>query len=134
MPNQQIEQVIINLLTNAKDALNKRYRGYHENKLIRINSRTFEKDGIQWLRTTVEDHGMGISPELMERIFDPFFTTKPRDEGTGLGLSVSYGIIKEHNGELSAESREREYTKFHMDLRVNSGWSPRGTFVDSDPR
>ncbi len=121
--SQQIEQVIINLLTNARDALNKRYEAYHEDKLIRIRVQPFEEDGIQWIRTTVEDHGTGIPEEAIDRIFDPFFTTKPRDAGTGLGLSVSYGIIKDHHGELRVESKPGEYTRFYLDLRVNNGWT-----------
>lgn len=121
--SQQIEQVVINLLTNARDALNVQYPEYDENKLIRIAVRTFEKDGVDWIRTTVEDHGPGISEQKSERIFDPFFTTKARHEGTGLGLSVSYGIVREHHGELTVESVPNEYTRFHMDLRVNNGWS-----------
>lgn len=121
--SQQIEQVIINLLTNARDALNGRYPGYHEDKLVRIIVQPFEKDGIEWIRTTVEDHGMGIPEEVIDRIYDPFFTTKPRDVGTGLGLSVSYGIIKDHHGELTVESKPGEYTRFYMDLRVDNGWS-----------
>jgi len=121
--SQQIEQVIINLLTNARDALNQRYEGYHEDKLIKLTVRTFERDGVEWIRTTVEDHGIGIPEDVIERIFDPFFTTKPRDVGTGLGLSVSYGIVKEHHGELTVESEPGKYTRFHLDLRVDNGWS-----------
>jgi len=119
--SQQIEQVIINLLTNAHYALNVRYPEYDEDKIIRITARTFEKDGEDWIRTTIEDHGAEIPEDVAPRIFDPFFTTKPRDEGTGLGLSVSYGIIKEHHGELTVESKPGEYTRFHMDLRINNG-------------
>jgi signal transduction histidine kinase len=121
--SQQIEQVVINLLTNARDALNQRYEGYHEDKLIKLTVRTLEKDGVEWIRTTVEDHGVGIPKDVIDRIFDPFFTTKPRDVGTGLGLSVSYGIIKEHHGELTVESKPGKYTRFHLDLRVDNGWS-----------
>lgn len=121
--SQQIEQVIINLLTNARDALNQRYEAYHEDKLIRIRVQPFEEDGIQWIRTTVEDHGTGIPEDVIERIFDPFFTTKSRNEGTGLGLSVSYGIIKDHHGELTVESKSGEYTRFYLDLRVKNGWT-----------
>jgi signal transduction histidine kinase len=54
----------------------------------------------------------------MARIFDPFFTTKPRDMGTGLGLSISYGIAQDHGGDLSVESEEGRYTRFHLDLRA----------------
>ncbi len=121
--SQQIEQVVINLLTNARDALNQRYEGYHEDKLIKLTVRTLEKDGVEWIRTTVEDHGIGIPKDVIDRIFDPFFTTKPRDVGTGLGLSVSYGIVKEHHGELTVESEPGKYTRFHLDLRVDNGWS-----------
>ncbi|MEA3238736.1 MAG: PAS domain-containing protein, partial [Candidatus Bipolaricaulota bacterium] len=121
--SQQIEQVIINLLTNARDSLNQRYKGYHENKLVRIIVQSFEKDDVEWIRTTIEDHGAGIAEDVIEHIFDPFFTTKPRDEGTGLGLSVSYGIIKDHHGELTVESEPGKYTRFHLDLRVDNGWS-----------
>ena len=121
--SQQIQQVIINLLTNAHDALNERYPEYDENKIIRIIARPFEKEGEDWIRTTVEDHGAGISEEVAQRIFDPFFTTKSRAEGTGLGLSVSFGIVREHHGELTVESEPGEYTRFHMDLRINNEWS-----------
>jgi len=121
--SQHIQQVIMNLLTNAHDALNVRYPDYDEDKIIRITSRLFEEDGEDWIKTTVEDHGIGISEDVMQRIFDPFFTTKPRNEGTGLGLSVSFGIVTEHHGELTVESAPGEYTRFHMDLRINNGWS-----------
>lgn len=114
--SQQIQQVLINLLTNARDALNQRYQNNHENKRVQIRVMTLEKDGAPCLRTIVEDYGVGITPEIIERIFDPFFTTKHRNQGTGLGLSVSYGIIKEHEGELWTESVIEQYTRFYMDL------------------
>ena len=123
--SQQIEQVIINLLTNAHDALNERYPEYDENKVIRITARMFEKDGEDWIRTTVEDHGAGIPKDVAQRIFDPFFTTKSRADGTGLGLSVSFGIVKEHHGELAVESVPGEGTRFHIDLRVNNRGAAR---------
>ena len=119
--SQQIQQVIINLLTNARDALNERYPDYDENKIVRISAKPYENDGAEWIRTTVEDHGAGIPDDVAERIFEPFFTTKPRDVGTGLGLSVSYGLIKDHHGELSVESEPGKFTRFHIDLPVNNG-------------
>ena len=117
--SQQIQQVMVNLLTNAHAALNARYREYDDDKVIRVTARPFEQDGKHWIRTTVEDHGSGISKDVEERIFDPFFTTKPRHEGTGLGLSVSFGIVKEHHGHLTVESVPGEITRFHMDLPVD---------------
>jgi PAS domain S-box-containing protein len=121
--DQQIQQVIINLLTNAHDALNERYPGFDENKIIRVNANSFEKNGEAWIRTTIEDHGPGVSADLAERIFDPFFSTKPKNEGTGLGLSVSFGILKEHGGELIVESNPGEYARFHMDLPISQNWT-----------
>jgi signal transduction histidine kinase/HAMP domain-containing protein len=118
--NQQIQQVVMNLLTNARDALNQRYEGYDENKTIRISAHTFEQKGRVWIRTTVEDHGNGIPAEVRERMFDPFFTTKDRAKGTGLGLSISHGIVSDHHGELTVESEAGEYTRFHLDLPVDN--------------
>ena len=120
--SQHIQQVLMNLLTNARDALNERYPEFDDNKILKITCAPFEKEGEKWIRTTVENHGGAIPPEIMDRIFDPFFTTKPRDVGTGLGLSISYGIVKDHQGELSVES-DKDATRFHMDLRENNGWS-----------
>ena len=118
--SQQIQQVLVNLLVNSRAALNERYPEYDQNKLIRITSRWFGRDGEDWIRTTIEDHGIGVSEDATQRIFDPFFSTKPRHKGTGLGLSVSFGIVRDHNGELTMESKLREYTRFHVDLRVNN--------------
>jgi len=120
---QQIEQVLVNLLLNARDALNDRYPGHHWDKVIRLLARKRLEDGDGWVRITVEDHGGGIEPDVIERIFDPFFTTKPRDAGTGLGLSVSFGIMREHRGRLSVETEQGRSTRFHVDLRVDNGWT-----------
>lgn len=120
--SQQIQQVLMNLLTNARDALNLRYPEYDADKIISVKVRQFEKDGRRWLRTTIEDHGSGIPHEIRERIFDPFFTTKDRAIGTGLGLSISLGLVKDHHGELTFECEENEYTRFYLDLPVDNGW------------
>ncbi len=116
--SQQIQQVLMNLLTNARDALNQKYEGYNENKKIFISAKEITKDKQEWLRITVEDHGMGIPKKIQEKIFDPFFTTKSRTEGTGLGLAISYGIIKEHEGALYFETKQGEYTRFHIELKI----------------
>jgi PAS domain S-box-containing protein len=116
--SQQIQQVLMNLFTNARDALNNKYEGYHEDKKIIVESNKIRKDEKDWIRITVEDHGFGIPKLVQEKIFDPFFTTKNRSEGTGLGLSISFGIIQEHGGELSFETEEGEYTRFYIDLPI----------------
>jgi signal transduction histidine kinase len=118
--SQQIQQVIMNLMTNARDALNERYPGNYPEKRLRLSAVLIERQGRKLVRTTVEDSGAGISPDIRDRIFDPFFTTKPKDIGTGLGLSISYGIVKDHGGELSVESEQGRYTRFHMDLPVDN--------------
>jgi len=125
--SQQIQQVIMNLLTNARDALNEKYAGYHEDKVIEVTAALVEVgasaagSSSHWIRLTVEDHGLGIPPEVQERMFDPFYTTKPHDKGTGLGLSISHGIVKDHGGELSVEAAPGQYTRFHVDLPADSG-------------
>ena len=117
--SQQIQQALMNLLMNARDSINQRYPEYNSNKIICIKVRQFEKNGQKWLRTTIEDHGIGIPKEIRERIFDPFFTTKDRTKGTGLGLSISRGIIKDHKGELTFEVKDKQYTRFHIDLPID---------------
>jgi PAS domain S-box-containing protein len=116
--SQQIQQVLMNLLTNARDALNTKYPGHDENKRIDISATTVEKDGVLYLRTTVTDSGPGITADVQDRMFDPFFTAKPRDKGTGLGLSISHGIVKDHGGELTVESKIGNGAHFHLDLPV----------------
>jgi PAS domain S-box-containing protein len=119
---QQIQQVLMNLLTNARDALNQRYPKYDANKIATVTVHPFEEEGQRWLRITVEDHGVGIPAEIRERIFDPFYTSKDRALSTGLGLSISLGIVQDHNGKLTFESEEGQPTRFYLDLPVDSDW------------
>ncbi|MGJ4751759.1 ATP-binding protein [Leptospira kmetyi] len=116
---QQIQQVVLNLLNNARDALNQKYPKFDSNKIIQLQAKRFDKEGKLWIQMIVEDRGFGIPPEEAKKIFSPFFTTKKVEKGTGLGLSVSTGIIKDHGGELYYESKENEYTRFFINLPVN---------------
>jgi signal transduction histidine kinase len=70
------------------------------------------------IQIRVRDNGTGIPQKVVDKIFQPFFTTKPTGEGTGLGLSLSYDIIKAHGGTLKVESKEREGTEFLIELPV----------------
>ena len=120
---QQIQQVIMNLVTNARDALNARWPTYHEDKRIDIIGHAFERGDVTWVRISVVDHGGGIPLEVVPRIFDPFFTTKGRDQGTGLGLAVSHGIIAEHGGELRLDNRFGTGAVFHVELPCRRAWA-----------
>jgi len=102
---QLIEQVLINLIQNAIQAMPK-------GGSLRL--RVSQKE--DWVETSVQDTGTGIKKENLSRIFDPFFTTKPAGEGTGLGLSVSYGIVSQHGGEIAVESKVGKGTTFTIRL------------------
>src|SRR6059036_2991036 len=103
----QLEQVFINLLTNARDAVAETPR-----KAIRIAGST----GSGAVEVSLADSGHGIPPGLERRIFDPFFTTKEVGKGTGLGLSITYGIINEHGGTISVVSPPGEGATFLIQL------------------
>ena len=117
----QIQQVFIHLMNNARDALNRRYPGAHENKILRIAAGVVERDDHTFVRTEFIDHGVGIAPEILPRIFDPFFTTKDLHQGMGLGLSVTYGIVKDHQGDIHVESVPGEKTTFAVELPAANG-------------
>ena len=70
------------------------------------------------VEVTVKDNGNGIPPKILDKIFQPFFTTKPTGQGTGLGLSLSYDIVKAHGGELKVETKEREGSTFIIQLPI----------------
>ena len=120
--SQQIQQVLMNLLTNARDALNEKYPEYDMNKIIRIRCSAFLADSRRWIKLTIEDHGNGISADARNKIFEPFFSTKPKELGTGLGLSISFGIVKDHHGRIEVETEEGQYTRFSVVLPVDNGW------------
>ncbi|HEV8639463.1 MAG TPA: ATP-binding protein [Methylomirabilota bacterium] len=103
----QLEQVFINLLTNARDAM-----ADSPHKLVRVSARVGE--GLVDL--TFSDTGPGIPEGLEQRIFDPFFTTKEVGRGTGLGLSITYGIIKDHGGTIAVANRPGEGATFLIEL------------------
>ncbi len=115
---QQVQQVLTNLLTNARDALNERFPQSSPDKRLALWVTRVEHDDRAWVRFEVEDHGVGISAEVAPRVFDPFFTTKARDKGTGLGLSISYGIVREHGGEISFSEVPGGGARFRFDLPV----------------
>ncbi|MBN1824349.1 MAG: response regulator [Endomicrobiales bacterium] len=107
----QIQQVFLNIFNNAQDALKK-------TKSPKLSIKTEFKDNK--IMAHITDNGCGIPSSRISKIFDPFFTTKEVGKGVGLGLSIAYGIIKEHNGEIRAESKEGEGSTFAVELPVVS--------------
>ena len=101
----KIEQVLINLLINAGHAADK------EASWVKVSARPAAGDE-GWVEILVEDNGMGIPEDKLEKIFEPFFTSKGRDQGTGLGLSISQRIIEEHGGKIRVESKVGQGTCF----------------------
>jgi len=116
--DQQIQQVLMNLMTNARDALNEKYSGFDNDKKLIVSCKSMTTKDCRKVRIKVEDHGNGISKEVQEKIFEPFFSTKERYKGTGLGLSISYGIIQDHGGKIYFETEEGKYTKFFVELPI----------------
>ena len=112
MGNQgALEQVVINLLSNAKDAM-------PQGGTLTVSTELMERNGKRYIKLAVKDTGCGIPEDVLPRIFEPFFTTKDVDRGTGLGLSISYGIIKDHRGDILVESTEGKGTTFSVLLPV----------------
>jgi len=101
----KLQQVFLNLFLNARDAMD----GGGE-----LSIRTWSDNGS--VRVEVADSGQGIEPENLSRIYDPFFTTKASKKGTGLGLAVTYGIVKEHGGSIEVDSRPGAGTRFVLDF------------------
>ncbi len=117
---QHIQQVFINLLNNARYALNQKYPEQSPDKYIKIRCSVVFLRGREYLRTKVTDFGTGIAPEDLGQIFDPLFTTKPLGKGIGLGLTISQEIVRDHHGYLKVESVSGEQTTVTVDLPLFS--------------
>ncbi|MCF7794432.1 MAG: tetratricopeptide repeat protein [Candidatus Cloacimonetes bacterium] len=102
----RLEQVLLNLLSNAKDALDEKFDELDDSKKIIVFVREKDKNIV----ISVKDNGCGMDKTSIEHVFDPFYTTKSEGKGTGLGLSICYGIIQEMNGTISIESNLGEGT------------------------
>ncbi len=113
----RMEQVFINMIINARDAIEEGVRRFGGNKRI-LTIRTSLKDGS--VVAEVSDTGIGIPEEVKSRIFEPFFTTKEVGKGTGLGLSISYGIVRDFNGTIEVESNVGKGTTFRLAFPVKT--------------
>jgi two-component system, cell cycle sensor histidine kinase and response regulator CckA len=105
----QIQQVLVNLVVNAKDAM-------PHGGTIDIATRLVKSPGADRVQLIVRDGGIGIPPELLPRLFEPFFTTKALGRGTGLGLSTVYGIVEQHGGTIAVESSPGSGTTFRINF------------------
>jgi len=115
---QDIGRVLLNLFNNAFYAVNEKKKNADETYQPTVIVQTKKIDNNIEIR--VSDNGNGIPQKVVDKIFQPFFTTKPTGEGTGLGLSLSYDIIKAHGGEIKVETKENEGTTFIIQLPINN--------------
>lgn len=136
----QMHQVLMNLCSNAAHAMEEKggvlevgletmvFEGGSEKDAIHLENSQFVQ-GLEdldllsgeYVKITVRDSGHGIDPDVQKRIFDPFFTTKPPDKGTGMGLSVVHGIVKDHGGKIVVASRPGHGTLFSIYLPADHG-------------
>ncbi|HZJ61222.1 MAG TPA: HAMP domain-containing sensor histidine kinase, partial [Chitinophagaceae bacterium] len=113
---QDIGRGMLNLINNAFYAVNEKAKQNISGYEPTVTVSTTKQNGKVEIR--VEDNGNGIPQRMLDKIFQPFFTTKPTGQGTGLGLSMSYDIVKAHGGEIKVETKERDYTRFIITLPV----------------
>jgi two-component system NtrC family sensor kinase len=114
---QDISRVLLNLYNNAFYAVSSMSNGIPLNDYqpaVTVSTRKLDNE----IEISVKDNGVGISDKVKDKIFQPFFTTKPTGQGTGLGLSLSYDVIKAHGGELLVDSNEGQGTEFIIKLPV----------------
>jgi signal transduction histidine kinase len=118
---QDIGRVLLNLFNNAFYAVNEKKKTGGENyqpTVSIITKHLLSPPGGGGIEIRVSDNGNGIAQNIVDKIFQPFFTTKPTGQGTGLGLSLAYDIIKAHGGEIKVETKEGESSEFIMVLPV----------------
>ena len=115
---QQVEQVFLNIINNARYALNQKYPKANPKKNFVIHGVEETVDDKNYLEVTFLDYGTGIPSSIIDKIYNPFFSTKPSGIGTGLGLAISHGIITDHGGKLMFQSSYGEYTKVTVLLPV----------------
>jgi len=122
---QEIGRVLLNLINNAFYAVNEKSKlrsasGGYEPSIAISTKRLNERSNNERVEIRVKDNGNGIPQKVLDKIFQPFFTTKPTGQGTGLGLSLAYDVVKAHGGEIKVETKEGEGTEFIIQLPAAS--------------
>jgi PAS domain S-box-containing protein len=113
---QEIAQVFINVISNARHALNEKYPRSHEDKILEITAEQMTSGKDVLVRICFRDHGIGIPAEILDKVMIPFFSTKDERKRTGLGLSISQSIVEEHGGRIFLESEAGRYTNVAIEL------------------
>jgi polar amino acid transport system substrate-binding protein len=121
---QKIEQILVNLLVNAGQAMRDDVRG-----LITVRTRAEDTDVV----FEIEDNGIGMGDKTLKQIFDPFFTTKRAKGGTGLGLAIAYRIIEEHGGSITVKSKQGLGTTFTVRIPAKSPAPPKSGAPQAKP-
>jgi len=116
---QMIQQCFINIINNARYALNQKYSGRHENKRLEVSGESATIDDRPYVRVVFHDQGEGIAAHELAVLTKPFYSTKPFGKGTGLGLSITQKIIATHGGNLFFESVKDEFTRVIIELPVH---------------
>lgn len=120
----QLQQVVLNLISNSRYALNERYREAVPEKRIEISCEPLMIENLPYYRLTVRDFGTGIPQGILDKMFEPFFTSKPAGQGSGLGLSISYGIVSNHKGILRVDSMLNRYTDMIVEIPASeNAWA-----------
>jgi signal transduction histidine kinase len=112
--SQDIGRVMLNLINNAFYAVNEKQNGNIPGYEPTVAVSSKKTNGV--IQISVADNGNGIPQKISDKIFQPFFTTKPTGQGTGLGLSLAYDIVKAHGGEIKVRSNESKGTEFIIQL------------------
>ncbi len=113
---QRLEQVFLNIINNARDALNQKYPEKVEEKALSITAKRTLANGRPLVRIAFHDRGAGIPEQVLNKVKNPFFSTKPKGKGTGLGLSISQGIVADCGGKLTVDSVEGAFTEVAVEL------------------
>jgi PAS domain S-box-containing protein len=115
---QEMQHIFLNLLSNARYALNQRYSGKDPQKCIEIKGEVTAQNGQSKLKVVCTDFGVGIHPNIINNVFEPFFSTKPNGVGTGLGLSICRSIVEDNKGTLEIESILNDHTSITIELPI----------------